>query len=102
MKIDVHRQACCFQDDQIGPLDRQFELPADCTLRAFVQAVTDSRFLQFSSTHTTMSCRIGERGEVARVYGPGLWRVRRPVFRVDAEIPIDRLAAGGTVSFVFD
>ncbi len=102
MNIEVRREACCSQDDQLGPLETELELPDDCTLAEFVQAVFDSRFLQFSSTHTEMSCRIGTQGEVARVFSRDLWRARQPVFRLDPKSLIAQLAATGLISFVFD
>lgn len=59
MKLLVVREACCSQDDQIGPLEATYELPAGATVQDLVQAVEKSRFLQFSSTHKTMVGRLG-------------------------------------------
>ena len=100
MKIHVNREACCSQDDQLGPLDRWYEVRDGCTLGDFVAAVTDSRFLQFSSTHTTMSCRMGGK-HVATVFSPYLMPARAPVHALPAQTLVRDVASGGAVDFTF-
>ena len=68
MKVHVEREACCSQDDQIGPLTATYELPDQATLQDLVDNVLRSGFLQFSSTHTTMVGSIGAT-DVVRVFG---------------------------------
>lgn len=66
MRVQVEREACCSQDDQIGPLTATYESPHHATLRDLVDDVLRSGFLQFSSTHTTMVGSIGAT-DVVRV-----------------------------------
>ena len=100
MKIEVHREACCFQDDQMGPLDQSFELPDASTLADFLDAVASSRFLQYSSTHVTMDCHIGGQ-VVAAVSSPSLlWRPA-PVFTTPPQTPMRQIAVDGKAEFIF-
>src|SRR4051812_19316608 len=101
MKIAVHREACCSQDDQLGPLDMDFELDASCRLDALLAAVMGARFLQFSSSHTEMSCR-AEGRELARVFSPYAVPQRATAFVAAPDALVDSLAPGGAVEFVFD
>lgn len=54
MKLSVERQPCCAADDQIGPLEMSFDLPESATLKGLAEKISESRFLQFSSTHHTI------------------------------------------------
>jgi hypothetical protein len=101
MKIAVHREACCSQDDQMGPLDMAFELDAQCRLDAFLIAVMGARFLQFSSSHTEMSCRAAGV-EVARVFSPYTEPRRATAFVAAPDALLQSLAPGGAVDFIFD
>ncbi len=101
MKLFVNRQACCSQDDQIGPLQKTFELEQTSDLEHFITEVIDSGFLQFSSSHTEMVCRIG-RSEVARVYAPSLLRRTSTVFLIPPATEIWTFSEAPQVEFVFD
>ncbi len=101
MNIDVLREACCSQDDQLGPLEKRYELPGDSTLQEFLAAVMASRFLQFSSSHVEMSCRVGGK-EVARVFSPYELPRRSTEFSVPAETHAGAMVGTGVVEFVFD
>lgn len=101
MNVDVIRDACCSQDDQLGPLDMRYELPDDCNLEAFLTAVMSSRFLQFSSSHVEMSCRFGGK-EVARVFSPYESPLRSREFAVAPGTTLRSLTGAGAVEFVFD
>ena len=46
VKIRVLREACCAQDDQLGPLETTCELVANATLSDLASAIVGSRFLQ--------------------------------------------------------
>jgi hypothetical protein len=69
MKFHVTREACCSQDDQLGPLAFVYELSVDTTLQNLTEAVIRSGFLQFTSTHSVM---VGElrNDALVRVFGP--------------------------------
>jgi hypothetical protein len=100
MKLDVKREACCSQDDQMGPLEKSFEMPDESSLGDLLAAVMGSRFLQFSSTHTEMSCRIAGQ-EVATVFSPYAVPPRAPAFRLPADTSVRSLASNNEVEFVF-
>ncbi|MGY8818961.1 MAG: hypothetical protein ACKVLM_06105 [Pseudomonadales bacterium] len=55
MKIKLSRQACCAQDDQIGPLEIYLELPEGSKMWELAQTVGQSNFLQFSSSHNILN-----------------------------------------------
>ena len=55
----VLRDACCSQDDQLGPLEATYSFEPGATLADLVTSVVDSRFLQYSSSHTTLTGYIG-------------------------------------------
>ena len=100
MKLDVKREACCSQDDQMGPLDKSFEVPDACSLGDLVAAVLGSRFLQFSSTHTEMRCRIAGK-EVATVFSPYAVPAQEPAFHLPPATTVQSLASNNAVEFVF-
>lgn len=101
VKIEVHRQACCSQDDQMGPLDHTFELADEGSVKDLVEAVCAARFLQFSSSHTTLICRISGR-DVATVFSPYLEPRRETVFGVPPDTLIRYIATDNAVEFVFE
>jgi hypothetical protein len=101
MKIEVHRQACSSQDDQLGPLSMAYELPDRCSVEDLLRAVIASRFLQFSSTHTAMRCCVAGV-EVATVFSPHVVPVREPIFIVDSATLVRSIAPNHPdVEFVF-
>ena len=61
MKIKVTRQAVCLADDWLEPLELTLEFGDDATLRDFADELVGSRFLHFSSTHHTLTGRVGGR-----------------------------------------
>jgi hypothetical protein len=85
----------------MGPLDQTFELPDRCSVRDLVDAVAGSRFLQFSSTHTTLISRISGK-EVATVFSPYMEPRRDTVFAVPPETVVRSIAVDNTVDFGFE
>lgn len=51
MNIDVIRQACCAQDDSLGPLSLIVELNERSTIQDLARSIGEAKFLQFSGTH---------------------------------------------------
>ena len=49
MNLSVTREACCSQDDQIGPLVKTFDLASDASIQDVARVVGESQFLQFSA-----------------------------------------------------
>jgi hypothetical protein len=52
--VRVFREACCAQDDQLGPLDATFDVRSSATIGELVSAIVGSGFLQYSSSHTSL------------------------------------------------
>jgi hypothetical protein len=54
VQVRVSREACCAQDDQLGPLDATYAVRAGATIAELVSAIVSSCFLQYSSSHTSL------------------------------------------------
>lgn len=55
MKIEVTRQACCAQDDQLGPLIIDIEVNQTATVQSLAKKIGEAKFLQFSGTHNVIN-----------------------------------------------
>jgi hypothetical protein len=51
MNIKVIREACCAQDDSLGPLTLNVELDENSTIQDLARSIGEAKFLQFSGTH---------------------------------------------------
>ena len=51
MKIEVVREACCSQDDQLGPLSIEVDIPERAMVWELAREIGEANFLQFSGTH---------------------------------------------------
>ncbi|RYH50062.1 MAG: hypothetical protein EON54_15790 [Alcaligenaceae bacterium] len=103
MKFQVTREACCSQDDQLGPLAFVYELSADATLQDLTEAVIRSGFLQFTSTHSVMVGELGDDGLV-RLFRPHSGHCQSPQYLKAADTLVRHLSgpAGLHFRFVFD
>lgn len=101
MRIEVHRQACSAQDDQMGPLSHAYALPDQCSIEDLLAAVVASRFLQFSSTHTQMRCLVAGKA-VATVFSPYAVPARETVFDIPPDTVLRSIATNPEAEFVFD
>ena len=100
LRIQVLRDACCSQDDQMGPLEHVYELSPDAQLSDLVHAVTSSGFLQYSSTHTTLTGFFGDTPFVtvfSDYYRPG----RLPEYAIPAVAALAPLIKGRMIEFRF-
>lgn len=99
MCIEITRQACCSQDDQMGPLEMTFDVQPNNSLRSLVAQVIERGFLQYSSTHTTM---IGTADgiDIVRVNSP-YYKNEQPEYLVDPELPISEVTKNGSIHFRF-
>ncbi|MGH1451355.1 MAG: hypothetical protein ACRBBM_18275 [Pseudomonadaceae bacterium] len=61
MKIEVTRQACCSQDDQIGPLKMVIDVPEGAAIWELAKQIGEARFLQFTGTHDTIAVYSGQQ-----------------------------------------
>ena len=100
MRITVHRQACCSQDDQCGPLEAEYNIEADTAFSSLIHEIVKSRFLQFSSTHDQLSGEVDGKWlvEVFSPYGPN---ARQPEFNASAHMRAVELLSGRILSFRF-
>ncbi|MET0328004.1 MAG: hypothetical protein ABW163_04465 [Luteimonas sp.] len=72
--VEVSRDAVCAADDQVNPLVIELRVPAGATLAQFAGTLLTQDFLQFSSTHRTITGFAIDR-PVIRVHS-GLFRTR--------------------------
>jgi hypothetical protein len=100
MQILVTREACCAQDDQLGPLDATYALEPGATLRELVEQIIRSGFLQYSSSHTSMLGKAGSV-EIVKVYSSYYLPGRAPEYLVAASEPAARLLEGKVLRFRF-
>ena len=59
MNIVVTREACCGQDDQIGPLKINLSSAELNTIQSLARQIDESKFLQFSSPLNVIEVRSG-------------------------------------------
>jgi hypothetical protein len=69
MRIDITREAVCAADDQCGPLEMVAEIEPSGSIQDLVGVIESSRFLQFSSSHTSIVGFVGGI-PVVRVFSP--------------------------------
>jgi len=100
MKITVYRQACCSQDDQLGPLKAEFNIGANTTISSFIQDVVKSNFLQFSSSHNRITGEIDGK-EIVVVFSKNFTNNRQPEFKVSPGTPAIDLLNEKEISFYF-
>ena len=97
MKVRVLREACCAADDQLGPLDAQFDLSEHSTFGELVAQISAARFLQFSSTHNRISGEIDDVCVVEMFPTEG----SPPLFHVDPSASIGSVVGNRTLFFRF-
>ena len=100
MKIQVLREACCAQDDQLGPLEATYEIRSDATIGDLVSTVVESRFLQYSSSHTSL-VGLARGRQVVRVFSPFYTQNRSPEFAVHPADLVSALVADQPMEFRF-
>jgi hypothetical protein len=79
VRVRVLREACCAQDDQLGPLEATYEVPHGGTMGDLVLAIVESSFLQYSASHTSLVGFVGER-QFVRVFSSHYAPGREPEF----------------------
>lgn len=100
MKITVHREACCSQDDQVGPLEAEYDIETDTTFSSLIEVIIKSRFLQFSSTHNRISGEVdGE--ELVEIFSPYSANARQPAFMTNPSASAVELVGERILSFYF-
>ncbi|MBJ7435075.1 MAG: hypothetical protein JHC54_04735 [Acinetobacter sp.] len=61
MIVHIIREACCSQDDQLGPLEIQLEFDENATLEQVIKEICRLNFLQYSSSHNHMIGRTDDQ-----------------------------------------
>lgn len=100
VQVQVFRDACCGQDDQLGPLEASYSFGVDATITDLVYAVVSSNFLQYSSTRTTMTGFIDGMPFVrvsSDYYVPG----STPEYSIPGDARLASLVTGKVVEFRF-
>lgn len=100
MRVRVLREACCAQDDQMGPLEATYEVSAATTFKGLVEMIVDSGFLQYSASHITLQAEV-EGIPVARVFSSFYTDNRGPEFMADASDLVASVVGGHTLQFRF-
>jgi hypothetical protein len=101
LQVRVLRDACCAQDDQLGPLESTYSFGPGATLADLVATVVHSRFLQYSSSHTTLTAFIGTKA-IVRVFSDSHLPGRAPEYLAASDTLLASAVAGSTVDFRFE
>jgi hypothetical protein len=96
--ITVTREAVCSADDQMNPLTLAVPLPDMAPLTALVDAVLAQHFLQFSSSHSTIT-GVASGVAIVRVHA-GLFR-KRAEFLVAPHTPVRECVPQGLIDFAW-
>jgi hypothetical protein len=100
MQVRVSREACCAQDDQLGPLEKTYSLAPDATLQELIEKIVESSFLQYSSSHTSMVGEVDAMG-VVRVFSPHYAANQASEYLVSPNEQVSSLIPDGGLSFRF-
>jgi len=102
MQVRVFREACCAQDDQMGPLESTYRISSEATLKDLVEEIVESRFLQYSSSHIAMLGEVGRSGVgVVKVFSPYYCDGKEAQFLVPPEQRLGSLIGENALSFRF-
>lgn len=100
MLVRVLREACCAQDDQMGPLEATYEVAPASTFGDLIASIVDSRFLQYSSSHVVLQGEV-DGVPVVRVFSAHYTRNRPAEFFVDPGRPVDHVVGSKSLTFRF-
>ncbi len=99
MKIQVSRQAVCAADDQYGPLDMLITVEPNSSILEFVAVLEGTKFLQFSSSHTSI-LGLCEGVPVVRVYSRFFSQKQNEYF-VPKHLSVTEAIKSGALYFKF-
>lgn len=100
MHIRVTREACCSQDDQLGPLEATFAITASTTFGELIAAVAGSKFFQYSSSHTTLQGDVAGRATV-ELFSSFYMKGKEPRYLVSPNEFAARVVSSGVIRFRF-
>ena len=61
MIVHIRREACCSQDDQLGPLEIRLAFDENATLEQVIIEALTVNFLQYSSSYNHMIGRVEDQ-----------------------------------------
>ena len=100
VQVRVLREACCAQDDQLGPLEAAYSVTRTSTIGELVRTIAESRFLQYSASHTSLVGFVGAEPFV-RVFSSHHAAGRAPEFSVPSSSLVSALVGTQTIEFRF-
>lgn len=100
MKVRVLREACCAQDDQVGPLDANFEVPADGGFGDLVAQIQKSRFLQYSASHVILQGEVAG-APVVKIFSPYYANNKPAEFYASAGQTVSSVLGANALEFRF-
>ena len=96
MIVHITREACCSQDDQLGPLEIQLEFDENATLEQVIMEICTIKFLQYSSSHNHMIGRIDDQ-KIVEILLPQ----EEIIFHIQKDSLVKNLIAESGLSFSF-
>lgn len=99
MRIEIIRDACCAADDQRGPLDLKLDVSSTLPLRILIENIESAGFLQYSSSHTSLSGLVDGEA-IVRVFSPSHDKKKAEYF-VAPETPSSQVLKHGQLEFRF-
>ena len=96
MIVHIIREACCSQDDQLGPLEIQLEFEENVTLEQVIKEICTVKFLQYSSSHNYMLGRADDQ-KIVEILLPQ----EEIIFHIQKDSLVKNLIAESGFSFSF-
>lgn len=96
MIVHIIREACCSQDDQLGPLEIQLEFDENATLEQIIKEICRVKFLQYSSSHNHMIGRTGDQ-KIVEILLPQ----EEIIFHLQKDSSVKDLIAESELNFSF-
>ena len=96
MIVHIIREACCSQDDELGPLEIQLEFDENATLEQVIKEICRLKFLQYSSSHNHMIGRTDDQ-KIVEILLPQ----EEVVFHLQKDSLVKKLITENGLSFSF-
>lgn len=96
MIVHIIREACCSQDDQLGPLEIQLEFDENATLEQVIKEICRLKFLQYSSSHNHMIGRTDDQ-KIVEILLPQ----EEVIFHLQKDSLVKKLITENGLSFSF-
>ncbi|MEG2724209.1 MAG: hypothetical protein RR944_16110, partial [Acinetobacter sp.] len=96
MIVHIIREACCSQDDQLGPLEIQLEFDENATLEQVIKEIFRLKFLQYSSSYNHMIGRTDDQ-KIVEILLPQ----EEVIFHLQKDSLVKKLITENGLSFSF-